>query len=148
MCVGQDHVFTELLHRMHRAAIHFIKSSLGKYSTGGGHAFEQEMQETDNHFDSLYSYAQYVETVVDRELLKSNLHVCLCRLRWQIIARGHSGDESELWVERAAGFLRKITRNRTTKQAEQAMMKAMLDKAALNRFTDRHGVVGFSDLCP
>lgn len=64
------------------------------------------------------------------------------------MSRGHSGDESELWVERAAGVLRKVTRNRTTMQAEQAMMKGMLDQAALNRFTDRHNVVEFSELCP
>lgn len=138
--IGGDYVFTELLHRMHRAAIYFTKSSLGRFASSPRQAWKTEMKELWSHYACMYAYAQYLETEVDEELLKSNLHVVLCRLPWQIICRGHSGDESELWVERAAGFLRKVTRNRTTKNAEQALMKAQLDKAALNRFTDRHGV--------
>lgn len=43
ICVGNDHVFNELIHRMHRAAIHFTKSSLGRFASSAKEAWDQEM---------------------------------------------------------------------------------------------------------
>ena len=50
LVIGEDYVFTELLHRMHRAAVHFTKSSLGRFSLHTDDAFKAEMAETENHW--------------------------------------------------------------------------------------------------
>ena len=77
-------------------------------------------------------YAAYVEKYVDKELCKSNLHLAVCRLPKQACLRGSPGEENELWIERCAGFLRKVSRNRAHSACvERVMMKSLLYVVAL-----------------
>ena len=85
------------------------------------------------HASSIRAYAAYVEQFVDKELCKNNLHLAVCRLYTQAVACGNPGDENELWIERCAGFLRKVTCNRAHSGCvEMVMMRSMLYVVAVN----------------
>lgn len=74
-----------------------------------------------------------MEAYVSKELCKNNLHLAVCRLPMQAVLRGNPGDENELWIERCAGFLRKVTRNRAHSGCvEMVMMKSLLYIVAIN----------------
>ena len=86
------------------------------------------------HASSIRAYAAYVEYYVDKELCKHNLHLAVCRLPTQALVRGNPGDENELWIERCAGFLRKVSRNRAHSGCvEMVMMRSMLYVVAVNQ---------------
>lgn len=67
ICIGDDPVFTELYHKVHRAAVYFVKSHLGQSAPG-------EHETLIQHAAAFRAYATYVEAFVSKELCKSNLH--------------------------------------------------------------------------
>lgn len=79
------------------------------------------------HAANIRAYAAYVERFVDKDLCKMNLHLSVCRLPQQAWVRGSTGEENELWIERCAGFLRKVSRNRAQSSCvENVLMKSLL----------------------
>lgn len=87
--------FTELVHRMHRAVVFFIRPQY--------HFTEYELEEA--AYD-LHHFACALEvTFGHHPVLTSNLHTAICRLYDQCKQRGHTGNEGELWIERSVGVL-------------------------------------------
>lgn len=78
--IGNDPVFTELYHKLHRAALFFCKNTVGHYVKDPRGQFTAYVDMMRHHCHSLRAYATYVEAKVSKELCKNNLHLSVCRL--------------------------------------------------------------------
>ena len=78
--IGGDPVFTELYHKLHRAALFFCKSTVGYYTRDPCAQYHEADRLAVMHAAAIRAYAAYVERYVDKDLCKFNLHLAVCRL--------------------------------------------------------------------
>ena len=65
-------------------------------------------------------------------ILSFNLHILVCRLYDQELARGAVGLENEMWVERLIHVLKEVTRYRCSSEPERTAVNTMLIDRALH----------------
>ena len=77
--------------------------------------------------DSLCSDMQHLP----EHMLTSNLHILVCRLHKQEAARGCTGRDGELWVERGMGACKCGIKYRTSAHPEKLLMHELMTSQAL-----------------
>lgn len=100
--------------------------------------------------DALKSYAKLVEEHFGPQMCKFNLHLMVCRLLWQELARGRAAFSNEYWVENLIQWAKSIVKGRTTKYPELVLLMDMLIDEALSRFRCQHpgDMKTYEEWCP
>lgn len=98
----------------------------------------------------LRAYACLVQQHFGPKMCKFNLHVLVCRLLAQELARGKAAFGNEYWVENLIQWAKGVVSNRTTKYPELVLVSEILQDEGLARARRQHfgHVQSFEELHP
>lgn len=104
----------------------------------------------DVHMYNLYIFAQCMElTFGVGPCTTSNLHTALCRLPDQVVQRGQSGYEGELWLERCVQVLKRVMGDAVPHNPEQLMAQRLgFDQSLLTMANHMPGIVDITASLP
>lgn len=95
------------------------------------HPLPDVAQSAEDACAELLEYAKLVEQHFGPKMCKFNLHVIICRLLPQELARGKAAFGNEYWIENLIQWAKSIVRGRTSKYPELVLVHDMLVDAAL-----------------